>query len=360
LPFSGTQLPSQFLIYGANGYTGSLSARLAVELGLHPILAGRNQPAVKQLSEQLDLEHRIFELDQTEALEQALADVDVVLHCAGPFRHTYRPMAEACLRTATHYLDITGEIGVFQSLFQLDAAAKDRGLMLLPGAGFDVVPTDCLAAHLKRRLPTATHLALAFRSFGPAGISRGTARTTVQAAGGPSWIRLNGELTPVPHFSKTRTIDFGQGPTAVSRMMWGDIYTAYHSTGIPNIEDYYYLASGVRNALRVARLVQPALTWRPVQAVLNAAVDRLPAGPDDVRRSRSRTVVWGEVVDQLGGRATARLHGPESYTFTALTSIAIIQRVLRGEAPAGYQTPASAYGPDFVMEIDGVERQDLD
>lgn len=328
-------------------------------MGLHPILAGRNSDALQSLSEQLDLEARVFRLDQTEALDRALRDVDLVLHCAGPFLHTYRPMAEACLRTQTHYLDITGEIDAYRGLHELDGAARERGLMLLPGAGFDVVPTDCLAVHLKQRLPSATSLALAFRTFGPAGYSRGTARTTVHMSSGPSWVRHDGQIEPVPHFSKRRTVDFGRGPVQVWRMVWGDIYTAYHSTGIPNIENYYYLAPAVRRALRLALLIRPILTWRPVQALLNAAVDLLPPGPSDEQRDRSGTAVWGEVVDPQGQLASARLHGPESYTFTALTCLAAIQRVLSGDAPPGYQTPASAYGPDFVMEIEGVQREDL-
>lgn len=302
----------------------------------------------------------MFRLDQTEALDRALADVDAVLHCAGPFHTTYRPMAEACLRTSTHYLDITGEIGVYRGLRRMQAAAREQGLMLLPGIGFDVVPTDCLAAHLKRRLPTATHLALAFRSFGPAGLSRGTARTTVQALGGPSWVRRDGKLVPVPHLSKRREVDFGRGPVEVGRMVWGDIYTAYHSTGIPNIEDYYRLPRIAYVLAPLIRLTAPLLRPSPVRGVLSSLVNLLPRGPTDEQRRQSGTAVWGEVADGQGNLARARLHGPESYTFTALTSLPAIQRVLGGDAPPGYQTPASAYGPDWVLEIDGVERQDID
>lgn len=311
------------------------------------------------LSEQLNLEHRAFRLDQTESLERSLADVEVVLHCAGPFRTTYRPMAEACLRTRTHYLDITGEVGVYSGLRTMDAAAKERQAMLLPGIGFDVAPTDCLAAHLARRLPSATHLALAFRSFGPAGLSRGTARTTVEAAGGPSWVRRAGRLAPVPHLSKRRTVDFGRGPVEVGRMVWGDIYTAYHSTGIPNIENYYRLPRIAYALAPLARLAAPLLRWRPVRALLGSLVGLLPPGPTDEQRRQSGTAVWGEVVDEQGHSARARLHGPESYTFTALTSLLAIQRVLGGVAPAGYHTPATAYGADFVLEIEGVEREEL-
>lgn len=148
-----------WMVYGANGYTGRLIAELAVQRGERPILAGRSHEKVEPIAAALGLEHRAFDLSQARA---HLEDVDAVVHCAGPFAHTSTAMVDACLRTRTHYLDITGEIDVFESIGLRDIDARKAGIVLLPGAGFDVVPTDCLAAILKNALPSATHLDLAF------------------------------------------------------------------------------------------------------------------------------------------------------------------------------------------------------
>ena len=85
----------QFLLYGANGYTGSLTAHRAAQLGLRPILAGRNEQAIKALATELDLPYRIFDLADLQATRTALKDVDAVLHMAGPFSATSVPMVEA-------------------------------------------------------------------------------------------------------------------------------------------------------------------------------------------------------------------------------------------------------------------------
>ena len=205
-----------WLIYGANGYTGELIAREAARRGLKPILAGRNRAAIEALSVELGLESRIFGLDDPKVIAAGLNDCAVVLHCAGPFSRTAKPMIEACLLTHTHYLDITGEIAVFEMAATFDAVAKLASIMLLPGVGFDVVPTDCLAAHLKAQLPTATHLALAFRGLGRT--SRGTTLTGLEGMSTGGMIRRDGKLMPVPAAWKTRRIDFGngRGPTARS------------------------------------------------------------------------------------------------------------------------------------------------
>ena len=131
----------------------------------------------------------------------------MVLHCAGPFSRTARPMVEACLRNKKHYTDITGEIAVFEACAALDKKAQEAGIMLMPGVGFDVVPTDCLAKHLKGRLPTATRLSLAF--YGVGRLSHGTQATMIMNIGKGGAIRRDGKITGVPAAWKTREIDFG-------------------------------------------------------------------------------------------------------------------------------------------------------
>lgn len=196
----------QWLLYGANGYTGELIAREAVRRGQRPILAGRGAAQVEALARELGCEARVFDLAQPR-----LEGVSLVLHCAGPFLHTSKPMVDACLAAGAHYLDITGEIAVFEAIFRRDAEARQRGIALIPGAGFDVVPTDCLAAMLHRRLPDAHELWLAFAQR-RGGISRGTLKTMIEGLGHGGAIRKDGKIVVVPQLFDVRTIPFPSGP----------------------------------------------------------------------------------------------------------------------------------------------------
>jgi short subunit dehydrogenase-like uncharacterized protein len=347
-----------YLIYGANGYSAALIAREAVLRGQRPILAGRNADAVTALARQLGLDSRIFPLTDPAAVDAGLRDVAAVLHCAGPFMHTARAMADACLRCRVHYLDITGEIGVYEQLARRDAEAKTAGVMLLPGAGFDVVPTDCLAAHLKRRLPTATKLCLGFLAQGR--FSRGTATTMTENLGHGGAIRRGGVIQRVPAAWRVRRIDFGDGKLRPAMTIpWGDVATAYCSTGIPDIEVYLAAPASVRLTAWLSRYVGWLLGSRPVQNYLKRRIQAGPPGPSDEERARGRTFVWGEASDGIGRRVVSRLSGPEGYTLTMLTALAIMERVLTGEAPPGFQTPARAYGADFILQIPGVTRMDV-
>ncbi|HUQ81635.1 MAG TPA: saccharopine dehydrogenase NADP-binding domain-containing protein [Gemmatimonadaceae bacterium] len=346
------------LIYGSNGYTGRLIVERAVERGLRPVLAGRNAEEVEQQANDLGLEHRTFALDDPRVVDAGLAEIDVVLHCAGPFARTSRQMADACLRARAHYLDITGEIAVFEALALRDAEAKASGVMLLPGVGFDVVPSDCLAAHLARRLPTATRLSLGFQALG--GLSRGTATTMIESGGGGGMIRRGGALVAVPAAWKSRRIDFGKGPRLATTIPWGDVSTAFHSTGIGDVEVYVAVPAATRRMMIASRYLGWLLGSAPARGWLLRAVRRRPPGPDAAARARGVSRLWGEAEDAAGRLVTSRLTGPEGYTLTALTAVAVLEKVLDGGARAGFQTPSRAFGADFVLEIDGVVREDLD
>ena len=345
-----------WLLYGANGYTGELVARLAVARGHQPILAGRRADAVCALADELGLPRRLFDLDDPARVDEGLAGMSLVLHCAGPFSRTSAPMADACLRTGTHYLDITGEVAVFEALAARRAEAGEAGVMLLPGVGFDVVPTDCLALHLKQRLPAARRLALGFEALGR--VSHGTALTAIEGLDRGGLVRRGGVLTPVPPAWRTRTIDFGQGPRKAITIPWGDVSTAWHSTAIPDIEVYMAASPVLRFFSRASRWLGPLLTSGWMKGLLRQQVLAGPRGPSAEQRGRGRAWVWGEAEDEEGRRVVSRLVTPEGYTLTARAAVAAVERVLEGEAVAGFQTPSSAFGADFVLGIEDVSRHD--
>jgi short subunit dehydrogenase-like uncharacterized protein len=266
-------------------------------------------------------------------------------------------MADACLRAKTHYLDVTGEVAVFESLAARDREAKRAGVMLLPGVGFDVVPSDCLAAHLKRRLPSATRLALAIQGMGR--VSHGTATTMVENIDKGGLVRRGGKLTPVAAAWRTREVDFGGGPVKATTIPWGDVSTAFYSTGIPNIEVYAAAPAALRLMMSASRHLGWLLGSQAVQSFLKARIEKQPAGPTDAERAAAESRVWGEVEDDSGQKKGSRLRCPEGYTLTAMTALAIVERVLSGSVLAGFQTPSLAFGADFITEIEGVVREDL-
>ena len=348
-----------FLIYGSYGYIGQLIVDHAIKNGLHPLLAGRDEKQLRAQAEKYKLEYRAFALDETSKLDSTLLEVEAVLHCAGPFVHTFRQMAEACLRTKRHYVDISGEIPGFEALAAMDGQAKEAGIMLLPGAGFDVVLSDCLAAHVKRRLPSATKLRLFIRGIG-AGASRGTAKSAVENMQRGGMIRRDGKLTPVPPAWSVREQDFGRGPVQVVSIGWGDVSTAYHSTGIPNIETYFAFPKSYINVLKSMSIIGPLLYNRPVKSFLKFLIDTFtPPGPSDERRKKGFVILIGEATNPNGGRVASKLISPEGYTCTALTAVEIMKRILNGDFKIGFQTPSLAYGADFILQFDEVKREDI-
>jgi saccharopine dehydrogenase (NAD+, L-lysine-forming) len=348
----------RWMIYGANGYTGRLVAALAAARGQRPLLAGRDGDAVGRLATELGLDHLAVGLGDGAALRAALDGVDVVAHCAGPFTATSAPMVEACLATGTNYLDVTGELPVFEAVLARGPDAAAAGVVLLPGAGFDVVPTDCLAGMLAAALPDAVSLELAFRA--PGGTSRGTATTglAITAAGG--FRRVDGRLVPTPFGHPRRTVPFPSRPRDVGAITWGDLVTAHHTTGIPNITVYgpVPLRGGVARRAATA-VVQRVLGYGPARSLAARMVRRRISGPTAQTRAATVVEVWGEVRDAAGQTRSATLTGPNAYDLTADAVVRAAVYLMAGAGPAGRiaagaHTPATALGPDFVRELDGV------
>lgn len=338
-----------WLIYGANGYTGELIAREAQKRGLRPILAGRSAGKVTALAQELGFEHRVFDLGSPVEISSHLGGVGLVLHCAGPFSATSAPMIAACIQAKAHYLDITGEISVFEHAQSQNLSAREGGIVVCPGVGFDVIPTDCVAAALKQAMPDATKLTLGFDSR--SGFSPGTAKTSVEGLAQGGKVRRNGKIVSVPLAYEVRKIDFGAGEKLAMTIPWGDVSTAYHSTGIPNIEVFIPGSpSMIANAKR-ANYVRWLLGLAPVQSFLKNRIGKTVKGPDTATRDKLTTCVWGEVVNAKGEKKTARIKTANGYSLTVTGSLAVTEFLLSNTVTGGAYTPSKLMGADLVTRL---------
>lgn len=350
-----TKDANKWIIYGSYGYTGRLIAEKAAGLNKEVILSGRNQDKLKQQSEELGLPYRAADLSNAEQINSLLSDAQLVIHCAGPFIHTWKPVLDACIQNQCHYLDITGEIEVFERIKARDEEIKEAGIMALPGTGFDVVPTDCLALYLKKQLPDANHLELAFMGLG-GGVSHGTAQTMAENLGSGGAVRQDGKIKSVPAAWKTRTIDFGPKTRTAATIPWGDVSTAHFTTGINNIVVYTAMKKSAIRWLKVSNWIAPILKLSAVRSFVKRLVSKKVTGPDQTEREQGKSYIWGEVTNKKGETVTARQVTPEGYRLTALSALHIAQKVSEGNFKTGYQTPASAYGEDLILEIEGTDR----
>lgn len=314
----------RLLIYGATGYTGRLVAERAVQIGLDVTVAGRDAGKIHELAGTLGVASRVFDVDDSDAVRNALRDVDCVLNVAGPFRHTARQLMDAAIEAGVHYLDTTAEFDTFALAESKDAEASRAGVMVMSGTGWDVVPSDSLALHTARRVPDAEKLTIALRVTG--GFSRGSLASSAGIEDLGTLVRRSGELTRLDE-AATRSFDFGNGPEDCMPAPMGDLITGLRSTGIGNIEVFLGTDAGFPD------------------------VDPADAGPTADERSQGRYLAIAEVTGRNGQVARSLINTPSGYTFTQLSSVEIARRVLDGQFTAGFQSPASAYGPELATGI---------
>lgn len=346
----------KWMLYGANGYTGKLVAAEAKKRGLTPILAGRTEEAIKPLADELGFEYRIFSLTDHRELEEALSDIDIISLCAGPFSATSDPVIKACLVTKTHYVDITGEMDVFVRAHSYQEQAKTAGVVICPGVGFDVIPTDCVAARLKEELPDATHLSLGFDSR--SGFSPGTAKTSIEGFKGGNRIRRDGVIKKVSMAYKVREIDFGKGLKKAAVIPWGDVATAFYSTEIPNIEVFMPAFSSM-GRLKLLNFLRPVIALPFVQSRMKQKIEKTVPGPTEEQRKKYITYVWGKVKNRNNETRTARITVANGYDVTVYGVLASVEYLDKYTGDGGYYTPSLLMGKDLIESFPGSEKMKI-
>jgi short subunit dehydrogenase-like uncharacterized protein len=343
-------------IVGAYGYTGCLAAELAVSKKLDVVLAGRNKDALAGLGDRLSLPIRVVGLNDATQLSDALKDIVCVVHMAGPFAVTSAPMLNACLATQTNYVDITGEIEVFEAIWSRKEEIQLAGITAVPGAGFDVVPTDCLAGYVASKAQRPASLVIALRGLESA--SQGTLRTAIRQVSKPVLCRRAGAIVALDDRSP-RYIDFGDGDEPCLPVSWGDVATAFRITGIGNITVYLQRTKLLRSADIFGKLFGPLLRSQIGQRGLATLVRRFPEGPTQSEKSRHRSTIWAEAIEDSGRSAKAILSAPDAYDFAANSALEIASRIGSLAVPLGLVTPFQAFGADFVLSLPGCSRADI-
>jgi short subunit dehydrogenase-like uncharacterized protein len=345
------------MIYGAYGFTGQLLVEEAVHQGQRPVLAGRSASKLAPLANKYGLEMLIQPLEHTQSLVKTLQAFELVFHAAGPFQFTSQPMLQACLESGVNYIDITGEIPVFQNTFAHHERALQAGVALISGAGFDVIPSDCLSKYVAEKLPTATELQIGVASSTRP--SSGTVKSSIEMMPNGGMRRENGKLVPQPLGEGAKQIRFSHRQLETLPISWGDLETAYRSTGIPNITTYMaYPPRLVKNVRRYGPLVQKLVRVRSLRQIAQMIVARFFKGPSAEMRQHSRSYVWAMARDTEGKQTQAWLETLEAYQLTAVAGLRCVERLLV-ERPVGALTPSQAFGADFILEIEGSKRFDV-
>ena len=339
-----------WLLYGAYGYTGKLIIEEALQRNHKLTLAGRNAKKLEPLAQQYNLDWIAFDLDDVETIVANIAPYELVMHAAGPFIFTSDPMMQACVASKTHYLDITGEIDVFANSFDYDEKAKEQGIVIISGVGFDIVPSDCLLKYVADKLPTATHLELGIRPG--SAISGGTLKTSLEGMPHGSARRVNGRIERVPFGQDQKKILYSNGRRSTSTLTpWGDLATAEASTGVPNLDIYMVIPTGP-----AVNLTAKMMKISPIRKLAQAIIDKAVDGPDEETRQTVKTYLYAKASNE-NNEVEAWLETMEGYQLTAKSSVRAIERVLDSNL-SGTLTPSLAFGADFILEFDKSKRYD--
>ncbi len=338
---------SKILLYGANGYSAKLILEKLIAKNVNPVLAGRNKDEISALAKKHQLAYRIFDLNDLENIKNNLEDINTILNCAGPFSKTAKPLIDACLQNKRNYLDITGEVEIFKYAWSKNTVAIQNEITIMPGIGFDVVPTDCMAKLLTDEMQDAEKIQLAI-AIKNGKISRGTFKSSLENISESVFFRENGEMKNIPFGEKNLNINFVDFKSSATAIPWADAYNAYFSTGIKNIEIYLAIPEIISSNVKFFAKI---LSNEIFKNLLTKIIDAFIVGPDEVSRRKSLSYIWGRAVNKVGNEIEHVFVYPDGYEFTALAASVIAILILNGKGKAGTQTPALNFGNKFSEQF---------
>jgi len=369
------------MLYGATGYSGGLIAgeanrlQRANAIGFRMVLAARNRLALSAMAKAHGMEARAFALNDRDRVVRELEGIDVVLNAAGPFAATAPRLATAALEKRCHYVDLNGEIDVYQSLDDLAPHAYDRNVCMVCSAGFTAAASGLLLEEalraVKTRYPSVAKLgAIRFSMSSPRAFSRGSVNTmwrslreqvtVVRDIGGGShkavlWhspvAKLERSADFTPPGRKAATVEHETSPLKnphrriVMAANLVDTLTARLTAsrnGMPvrDIESYVEVGDATRLGYPLANLGTPALTSPIVRKLAALAIDTLPEGPSRQERERERQMLLLTIEDPMQRPLIDWcLSTPNAYDFSARVALEIAQKAVVGSPQRGWKTP---------------------
>lgn len=340
-------MKARVLLYGVEDYAGALISRRAAASGFAHIAAGRDIAGVASHSNALARRHggfaepRIFGLADKTRLATQLDDVAVLVNCSPLFSQTAPALLDACLASHTHYVDLCTTRSDFSGVLARDAEAKAAGIVLVPGANFDIAAADAMSARLATMLPTAQSLTVA---LGRNPLSRAQAHDLVEAC--------RAEASAA---QRTLDVDFGSGDEKTFLAPWRcESLAAARRGPYLTVESFEAFHPALARAA-----TQPGLRrWMFRRGFRLASLKRKIAGrgdgPSPRQLEKSRGLVWGEARAADGSTRRARLETPASHLYTADVVLLIARILLEGKIEPGHRWPSEIGGAALVEGVDGV------
>ncbi len=338
----------KILLYGANGFTARLMLEGLKALPIELILAGRNKEKIQSLAAQNGLEGRAFALKDQDIVAKNLADIDLLINCAGPFSETALPMAKAALKTGCHYFDITGEIGVFRDLHKLHNEAKSAHSALIPGLGFDIAPSDCLAKLVADRVKDPQSLVLAVIPKGTRP-SHGTLKTALLGLGHQPRARRKGGIALIQAEEPRHRIQVNGRDIACVRAPLPDLFCAFFSTGIENIDTYLAMPPQMQKIAKLMPLFNKLKKISLFHMMVSKMIELLPNGPSEAQQLSGRAIIYAKAESKEGSKS-AIMTTKEPYAYTADLIINATKTWLEKGLRGGFYTPSQAFGANFAKD----------
>jgi saccharopine dehydrogenase-like NADP-dependent oxidoreductase len=167
-----------------------------------------------------------LDLERQDSLQKAIAEVDLVVHCAGPFHHRDGRVLKYCIQEKVNYLDVSDHRSFYERVIPWQEEAIASGITAVLNTGiFPGISNSMVKQGVEQfEQPKKIHLSYIVAGSGGAGVT--VMRTTFLGLKKPFTAWINSKWQEVLPYTEREVIEFPQ-PYGKTGVYWFDMPETY-------------------------------------------------------------------------------------------------------------------------------------
>ncbi|MEL7329943.1 MAG: saccharopine dehydrogenase NADP-binding domain-containing protein, partial [Cyanobacteria bacterium J06559_1] len=219
-------MPKKVLVIGGSGRIGRSAANdILTYTGAQVTITGRSLQLSTDIDEKVNRTYQALDLADEQAVESAIADHDLIVHCAGPFRSRNHHVLLSCITQGKPYIDVADSPDYVNQALKYREKAQAAGITAIISTGIFPGISGSMVRQGIEQLDNAESVHLSYLVAGSGGAGVTVMRTTFIELQTPFMSKINGRWQAIDPYSQREVLTF-------PRYGKGGVY--WFNTGCPH------------------------------------------------------------------------------------------------------------------------------
>ncbi|OKH18785.1 saccharopine dehydrogenase family protein [[Limnothrix rosea] IAM M-220] len=263
-------MAQKILILGGTGQIGQRVAADLLEQGSMAItVTGRHAVSHPSCLARENVSFLRLDLDWQDKLQQAIAEHDLVIHCAGPFHRRDGRVLKACIAEGKNYIDVSDHRCLYEKIKPLTIEVEKAGITAICNAGVFPGISNSMVRLGVEQLDQPEKIELYYGVAGSGGAGETVMTTTFLGLLEPFSVWQDGQWVKKQPYSEPEKIHFA-APIGQATVYWFDVaetFTFQESFPVQTVITKFGSIPHIYNQLTRAMTLLPAGMLKKTQVI---------------------------------------------------------------------------------------------